>query len=102
MSRRGHWTPDELLEKSGLPIGELIHALLLLELDDRVRRRGCESLRPRRLQRCVPAAKRSVFFDTDGDDVSDDPLSLEANGLGELRTGDYDCSCTPSFQPKPA
>jgi hypothetical protein len=41
MGRRGNWNSDILLEKSALPFPELQHALLLLELEGRVRRRGC-------------------------------------------------------------
>jgi hypothetical protein len=40
IGRRGNWTPDELGQQSGLRVPELQHALLLLELDGRVRRRG--------------------------------------------------------------
>jgi hypothetical protein len=40
IGRRGNWTPDELGSQSGLHVWELQHALLLLELDGRVRRRG--------------------------------------------------------------
>jgi hypothetical protein len=42
MGRRGSWTSDLLFERSALPFPELQHALLLLELDGRVRRRGCK------------------------------------------------------------
>jgi hypothetical protein len=42
MGRRGNWSSDVLLERSALPFPEFQHALLLLELDGRVRRRGCE------------------------------------------------------------
>jgi hypothetical protein len=42
MGRRGSWTSDLLFERSGLPFPELQHAILLLELEGRVRRRGCE------------------------------------------------------------
>jgi hypothetical protein len=35
-------------------------------------------------------APDTVFLDSDGDGFSDDPLSLEENGLGALRTGDYE------------
>jgi hypothetical protein len=42
MGRRGSWTSDLLFEKSALPFPELQHAILLLELEGRVRRRGCE------------------------------------------------------------
>jgi hypothetical protein len=42
MGRRGNWNSDVLVERSGLPFPELQHALLLLELEGRVRRRGCE------------------------------------------------------------
>jgi hypothetical protein len=42
MGRRGNWNTDALLEKSALPFPELQHALLLLELEGRVRRRGAE------------------------------------------------------------
>jgi hypothetical protein len=42
MGRRGNWSSDVLLDKSALPHSEFQHALLLLELDGRVRRRGCE------------------------------------------------------------
>jgi hypothetical protein len=38
IGRRRHWTPDELCEQSGLSFPELQHALLLLELDGRIRR----------------------------------------------------------------
>jgi hypothetical protein len=41
MGRRGNWNSDVLLERSALPLPELQHALLLLELEGRVRRRGC-------------------------------------------------------------
>jgi hypothetical protein len=43
MGRRGSWTSDLLFERSALPFPELQHAILLLELEGRVRRRGCES-----------------------------------------------------------
>jgi hypothetical protein len=42
MGRRRSWTSDLLFERSALPFPELQHALLLLELEGRVRRRGCE------------------------------------------------------------
>jgi hypothetical protein len=42
MGRRGSWTSDLLFERSALPFPELQHAILLLELEGRVRRRGCE------------------------------------------------------------
>jgi hypothetical protein len=42
MGRRGNWSSDVLLDESALPLPELQHALLLLELEGRVRRRGCE------------------------------------------------------------
>jgi hypothetical protein len=42
MGRRGSWTSDLLFERSSLPFPELQHAILLLELEGRVRRRGCE------------------------------------------------------------
>jgi hypothetical protein len=42
MGRRGSWTSDRLFERSALPFPELQHAILLLELGGRVRRRGCE------------------------------------------------------------
>jgi hypothetical protein len=42
MGRQGNWTPNDLLEKSALEPAELQHALLLLELEGRVRRRGYE------------------------------------------------------------
>jgi predicted Rossmann fold nucleotide-binding protein DprA/Smf involved in DNA uptake len=42
MGGRGNWNSDVLVERSGLPFPELQHALLLLELEGRVRRRGCE------------------------------------------------------------
>jgi hypothetical protein len=42
MGRRGNWSCDALVERSALPFPELQHALLLLELEGRVRRRGCE------------------------------------------------------------
>jgi hypothetical protein len=42
MGRRGSWTSDLLFERSALPFPEIQHALLLLELEGRVRRRGCE------------------------------------------------------------
>jgi hypothetical protein len=31
-----------------------------------------------------------AFIDSDGDGFRDDPISLEENGIGELRTGDYE------------
>jgi hypothetical protein len=40
IGRRRHWTPDELGNRSGLSFPELQHALLLLELDRRIRRNG--------------------------------------------------------------
>lgn len=40
IGRRGRWTLDELCRESGLRVAELQHALLLLELDGRVRRPG--------------------------------------------------------------
>jgi hypothetical protein len=42
MGRRGSWTSDLLFERSALPFPELQHAILLLELEGRARRRGCE------------------------------------------------------------
>jgi hypothetical protein len=42
MGRRGSWTSDLLFERSASPFPELHHAILLLELEGRVRRRGCE------------------------------------------------------------
>jgi hypothetical protein len=42
MGRRGSWTSDLLFERSAFPFPELQHAILLLELEGRVRRRGCE------------------------------------------------------------
>jgi hypothetical protein len=42
MGRRGNWSSDLLLDESALPLPELQHALLLLELEGRVRRRGCQ------------------------------------------------------------
>jgi hypothetical protein len=42
MGRRGSWTSDLLFERSALPFPEFQHAILLLELEGRVRRRGCE------------------------------------------------------------
>jgi hypothetical protein len=41
IGRRRHWTLDELGDRSGLSVPELQHALLLLELDCRIRRNGC-------------------------------------------------------------
>jgi hypothetical protein len=35
-------------------------------------------------------APDTAFIDSDGDGAVDDPISLEANGLGALRTGDYE------------
>jgi hypothetical protein len=35
-------------------------------------------------------APDTVFIDSDGDGLRDDPISLEENGIGELRTGDYE------------
>jgi hypothetical protein len=35
-------------------------------------------------------APDTVFIDSDGDGFRDDPTSLEENGLGALRTGDYE------------
>jgi hypothetical protein len=43
--RRGGWTIDELIDQSGLDVTEVQHALLLLELDDRIRRR-CNEVDP--------------------------------------------------------
>jgi hypothetical protein len=42
MGRRGNWSSDLLLDESALPYPEFQHALLLLELEGRVRRRGCQ------------------------------------------------------------
>ena len=42
MGRRGNWTTDVLIERSALPFPEFQHALRLLELEGRVRRRGSE------------------------------------------------------------
>jgi hypothetical protein len=35
-------------------------------------------------------APDTVFNDSDGDGFRADPISLEENGLGALRTGDYE------------
>jgi hypothetical protein len=35
-------------------------------------------------------APDTAFIDSDGDGFRDDPISLEENGIGELRTGDYE------------
>jgi hypothetical protein len=43
--RRGGWTIDELIDQSGLDVTEVQHALLLLELEDRIRRR-CNEIDP--------------------------------------------------------
>jgi hypothetical protein len=40
IGRRGNWTPDELTDRSGLGFPQVQYALLLLELDGRVRRRA--------------------------------------------------------------
>jgi hypothetical protein len=45
IGRRGGWTIDELIDRSGLDVTEVQHALLLLELDDRIRRR-CNEIDP--------------------------------------------------------
>ena len=43
--RRGGWTIDELIDQSGLDVTEVQHALLVLELEDRIRRR-CNEIDP--------------------------------------------------------
>jgi hypothetical protein len=45
MGRRGNWSSEVLLERSALPFSEFQHALLLLELEGRVRRR-CGDIDP--------------------------------------------------------
>jgi hypothetical protein len=42
MGRRRGWTIDDLIEQSGLHIAEVQHALLLLQLQDRIHHRGYE------------------------------------------------------------
>jgi hypothetical protein len=40
IGRRGGWTIDDLIEQSGLHIAEVQHALLVLQVQERIRHRG--------------------------------------------------------------
>ena len=40
IGRRGNWTIDDLMHESAIRYTELQHALFLLELDGRIRRRS--------------------------------------------------------------
>jgi hypothetical protein len=60
MGRRGSWTSDLLFERSALPFPELQHAILLLELEGRVRRRRCHSIPVADKSRVASAGEQST------------------------------------------